>query len=157
MRKTLWVILGLFFVGCAYIGIILPGVPTTFFVILAAWAFSKSSKKFDKWIHEHKLFGKYLTNWETKRIYPYRGRYAMVGVFIAKKTTGVAVAVTGAGENGVFRCSEIENALNSSFNVGSIDNVEISPDGLNNDIHASASYRANLIKEMAKRAFNEMI
>jgi carbon-monoxide dehydrogenase medium subunit len=84
-------------------------------------------------------------------------RYAMVGVFIAKKTTGVAVAVTGAGENGVFRCSEIENALNSSFNVGSIDNVEISPDGLNNDIHASASYRANLIKEMAKRAFNEMI
>ena len=82
MRKTLWVILGLFFVGCAYIGIILPGVPTTFFVILAAWAFSKSSEKFNKWIHEHKLFGKYLTNWETKRIYPYRGRYAMVGVMV---------------------------------------------------------------------------
>lgn len=73
MRKALWLILGLFFVGCAYIGIILPGVPTTFFVILAAWAFSKSSEKFNKWIHEHKLFGKYLTNWETKRIYPYRG------------------------------------------------------------------------------------
>jgi|TARA_B110000240_G_scaffold8353_1_gene9073 uncharacterized membrane protein YbaN (DUF454 family) len=80
MIKALWVILGLFFVGCAYIGIILPGIPTTFFVILAAWAFSKSSEKFNKWIHEHKLFGKYLTNWETKRIYPYRGRYAMVGV-----------------------------------------------------------------------------
>ena len=80
MRKALWIGLGLFFVGCAYIGIILPGVPTTFFVILAAWAFSKSSEKFDKWIHEHKLFGKYLTNWETKRIYPNRGRYAMVGV-----------------------------------------------------------------------------
>ena len=80
MRKTLWVILGLFFVGCAYIGIILPGVPTTFFVILAAWAFSKSSEKFNKWIHEHKLFGKYLTNWETKKVYPTRGRYAMIGV-----------------------------------------------------------------------------
>lgn len=80
MRKTLWVALGLFFVGCAYIGVILPGVPTTFFVILAAWAFSKSSEKFNKWIHEHKLFGKYLTNWETKRVYPYKGRYAMVGV-----------------------------------------------------------------------------
>ena len=80
MRKALWVGLGLFFVGCAYIGIILPGVPTTFFVILAAWAFSKSSEKFNKWIHEHKLFGKYLTNWETKKVYPTRGRYAMVGV-----------------------------------------------------------------------------
>ena len=80
MKKSLWIALGLFFVGCAYIGILLPGVPTTFFVILAAWAFSKSSEKFNKWLHEHKLFGKYLTNWETKRIYPYKGRWAMVGV-----------------------------------------------------------------------------
>jgi hypothetical protein len=80
MRKTLWVGLGLFFVGCAYIGVLLPGVPTTFFVILAAWAFSKSSEKFNKWLHEHKLFGKYLTNWETKKVYPTKGRYAMVGV-----------------------------------------------------------------------------
>jgi len=80
MKKSLWIALGLFFVGCAYIGILLPGVPTTFFVILAAWAFGKSSEKFNKWLHEHKLFGKYLTNWETKRIYPYKGRWAMVGV-----------------------------------------------------------------------------
>jgi len=80
MRKTLWIGLGLFFVGCAYIGVLLPGVPTTFFVILAAWAFSKSSEKFNKWLHEHKLFGKYLTNWETKKVYPTKGRYAMVGV-----------------------------------------------------------------------------
>ena len=80
MRKALWIGLCLFFVGCAYIGILLPGVPTTFFVILAAWAFSKSSEKFNKWLHEHKLFGKYLTNWETKKVYPTRGRYAMVGV-----------------------------------------------------------------------------
>jgi carbon-monoxide dehydrogenase medium subunit len=81
----------------------------------------------------------------------------MVGVFLAKKASGVAVAVTGAGENGVFRCSEIEKVLNSSFNLESLDNVEISPDGLNSDIHASASYRANLIKEMAKRALKEII
>ena len=80
MKKTLWIGLGLLFVGCAYIGILLPGVPTTFFVILAAWAFGKSSEKFNKWLHEHKLFGKYLTNWETKKVYPTRGRYAMVGV-----------------------------------------------------------------------------
>jgi len=80
MKKSLWITLGLFFVGCAYIGVLLPGVPTTFFVILAAWAFSKSSEKFNKWLHEHKLFGKYLTNWETKKVYPTRGRWAMVGV-----------------------------------------------------------------------------
>lgn len=80
MKKVLWIGLGLIFVGLAYIGTILPGVPTTFFVICAAWAFSKSSPKFDKWIHEHKVFGKYLTNWEQKRVYPKKGRYMMVGV-----------------------------------------------------------------------------
>ena len=45
MRKSLWIALGLFFVGMAYVGVLLPGVPTTFFVVLAAWAFSKSSEK----------------------------------------------------------------------------------------------------------------
>jgi uncharacterized membrane protein YbaN (DUF454 family) len=82
MKKWLWRALGLLFVGFAYIGAITPGIPTTFFALLAAWAFSKSSPELDKWLHEHPLFGKYLTNWETKRVYPQRGRIAMVGVMI---------------------------------------------------------------------------
>jgi uncharacterized membrane protein YbaN (DUF454 family) len=80
MKKWLWRALGLLFVGFAYIGAITPGIPTTFFALLAAWAFSKSSPKWDKWLHEHKIFGKYLTNWEQKRIYPNRGRIMMVVV-----------------------------------------------------------------------------
>lgn len=80
MKKWLWRALGLLFVGFAYIGAITPGIPTTFFALLAAWAFSKSSPEWDKWLHEHKIFGKYLTNWETKRIYPNRGRIMMVVV-----------------------------------------------------------------------------
>ncbi|MDA9107630.1 YbaN family protein, partial [Flavobacteriaceae bacterium] len=46
MKKSLWIALGFFFVSCAYIEIILPGVPTTLFVILAAYAFGKLSEKF---------------------------------------------------------------------------------------------------------------
>jgi uncharacterized membrane protein YbaN (DUF454 family) len=80
MKKWLWRALGLLFVGFAYIGAITPGIPTTFFALLAAWSFSKSSPKWDKWLHEHKIFGKYLTNWEQKRIYPNRGRIMMVVV-----------------------------------------------------------------------------
>jgi uncharacterized protein len=80
MKKWLWRALGLLFVGFAYIGAITPGIPTTFFALLAAWAFSKSSPKWDRWLHEHKIFGKYLTNWEQKRIYPNRGRIMMVVV-----------------------------------------------------------------------------
>jgi carbon-monoxide dehydrogenase medium subunit len=79
-------------------------------------------------------------------------RYAIVGVFVAKGADGVRVAVTGAGEDGVFRSSEIESALGGAFDASAIDGVTISPQGLMSDIHASAEYRANLVKVMAKRA-----
>ena len=84
-------------------------------------------------------------------------RYAMVGVFMVKKPEGISVAVTGAGENGVFRCQEIENVLNSNFVLEALDNIQISHDNLTSDIHASAAYRANLIKEMAKKGLQELI
>lgn len=82
MKKWLLRVVGLMFVGLAYIGILLPGVPTTFFAILAAYSFAKSSPKLDKWIHEHPIFGKYLTNWEQKRVYPNKGRWMMVIVMM---------------------------------------------------------------------------
>lgn len=87
MKKWLWRALGLFFVGMAYIGAITPGIPTTFFALLAAWAFSKSSPKLDKWLHQHPIFGKYLNNWEQKRVYPNRGRIMMVVVMMVSLIT----------------------------------------------------------------------
>ena len=65
---------------------------------------------------------------------------------------GVRVAVTGAGEEGVFRHSDLESALSSNFSEEAVSGVEVSSDGLMSDIHASADYRANLIGEMTKRA-----
>ena len=62
-------------------------------------------------------------------------RYAMVGVFVAKCADGVRVAVTGAGEDGVFRVTDIA-ALDTDFSVGAIDKVSVSNDGLMSDIHA---------------------
>jgi len=79
-------------------------------------------------------------------------RYAMVGVFVARNTAGVRVAVTGAGSNGVFRHAGLEAALSARFSSDAVDGVDISSDDLMADIHGSADYRANLIKVMAKRA-----
>ena len=79
-------------------------------------------------------------------------RYAMVGVFVANFNSEIRVAVTGAGEEGVFRCSEIEIALLKGFSSESLSDSTISVDGLMSDIHAEADYRAHLILEMAKRA-----
>ena len=79
-------------------------------------------------------------------------RYAMVGVFVAKFADGVRVAVTGAGEDGVFRANDIETALSANFDAASLDDIVMSEDGLMEDIHASPAYRAHLIVEMARRA-----
>lgn len=79
-------------------------------------------------------------------------RYAMVGVFVAKTAEGVRVAVTGAGNDGVFRATEIEAALNANFTPEALNGVTFPADGMNSDIHASAEYRAHLVVVMAKRA-----
>ncbi len=79
-------------------------------------------------------------------------RYAMCGVYVASGSGGVRVAVTGAGEDGVFRSSDMEVALGSNFSADALDGVTVSPDGMLSDIHGDAAYRANLVKVMAKRA-----
>jgi len=84
-------------------------------------------------------------------------RYALVGVFVAKKGSDVRVAVTGAGSNGVFRSKECEAALATRFNAKSLDGVKVSASGLNADMHASADYRAHLIPVMAKRAVDKAL
>ncbi|HUK06856.1 MAG TPA: xanthine dehydrogenase family protein subunit M [Stellaceae bacterium] len=78
-------------------------------------------------------------------------RYAIVGVFVAKGTGGVRVAVTGAGPS-VFRQKEMEAALGKSFAPDAVANIKVASGGLNSDIHASAEYRAHLVTVMAKRA-----
>lgn len=79
-------------------------------------------------------------------------RYAIVGVFVAKTGSDVKVAVTGAGDGGVFRVPEMESALAGNFAAAALEGIEVSPDGLNSDIHAAADYRAHLINVMARRA-----
>jgi len=79
-------------------------------------------------------------------------RYAIVGVFVASGPMGVRVAVTGAGQNGVFRHKAMEAALTKKWAPESLDGVTTPADGLNSDIHAGADYRAHLIGVLAKRA-----
>lgn len=79
-------------------------------------------------------------------------RYAMTGVFVARNKEGVRVAVTGAGEDGVFRAKKMEKALNAKFDAASLDGMSVPADGLMGDIHGSPEYRANLVAVMAKRA-----
>ena len=79
-------------------------------------------------------------------------RYAVVGVFVAKGKDGVRAAVTGAGDDGVFRSKEVEAALSKKFEADALNGVKVPAGSLMTDMHAGADYRANLIVVMARRA-----
>ncbi len=78
-------------------------------------------------------------------------RYAVVGVYVAKHKGEVNVAVTGA-KSCVYNDKDLAKALSKNFSSSVIDNVKISSSGMNSDIHASAEYRANMVRVFAKKA-----
>ena len=84
-------------------------------------------------------------------------RFALVGVFVAKRGSDNRVAVTGAGSNGVFRVTSFEEALKKRFSPKSLEGMTIPADGMNADIHGSAEYRAHLVGVLARRAVAEAI
>ena len=72
-------------------------------------------------------------------------------MYVAKHKKGVNVAVTGA-KSCVYNEKSLEQALSKSFSSSAVDAVRISSTGMNSDIHASAEYRANMVKVFAKKA-----
>lgn len=84
-------------------------------------------------------------------------KYAMAGVFIVKHKDGsVRVAVTGAGNAGVFRWKAAEDALAKSFSADALKGLTVDKNGMMGDIHGSAEYRANLVAVMARRAMENL-
>jgi carbon-monoxide dehydrogenase medium subunit len=78
--------------------------------------------------------------------------FALVGVFVSKRSSEIRVAVTGAGSNGVFRVTAFEGALKKRFGPKSLEGLTVPADGMSSDIHAGAEYRAHLVAVLARRA-----
>ena len=80
IKKYLWMALGFLSLGMAYIGVVVPGIPFSIFLVFAAYCFAKSSPKMHAWIYNHKYFGPFLTNWTEKKVFPTKMKYMMVAV-----------------------------------------------------------------------------
>ena len=78
IKKYLWMGLGFLSLGMAYVGVIVPGIPFSIFLVFAAYCFAKSSPRMHAWIYNHKYFGPFLTNWTQKSVFPTKGKYAMI-------------------------------------------------------------------------------
>lgn len=103
VKQFLWKILGFLSLGMAYVGLITPGIPYSIFVVFAAYCFAKGSPKMHAWLYNHKIFGPFLTNWNTKRVFPTKMKFFM----LAMMTTSLiimsfTVPVKGVVYTGMF-------------------------------------------------------
>jgi len=80
MKKFFWNVLGFLSLGMAYLGVITPGLPYSPFIVFSAYCFSKGSERMHRWIYNHPLFGPFLTNWNTKRVFPIKMKFFMLGM-----------------------------------------------------------------------------
>ena len=83
-------------------------------------------------------------------------RYAIVGVMVSELGESTRVAVTGAGPC-AFRSTMLESALTEDFSQAALDGLSVDADDLNEDLFASAEYRAHLVIAMAKRAVADIV
>lgn len=68
--RALYFSLGWLFFALGAIGVLLPVMPTTPFMLLALWAFSQSSERFHNWLYNHRFFGPPLQKWKQYRVIP---------------------------------------------------------------------------------------
>ena len=67
MRKVLYISIGILSVCLGIIGIFVPGLPTTPFLLLSSWLFYKSSKRMHDFLHRSKWLGDYIRRYESKQ------------------------------------------------------------------------------------------
>ena len=103
VKRFLWKILGFLSLGMAYVGLITPGIPYSIFVVFAAYCFAKGSPKMHAWLYNHKLFGPFLTNWNTKRVFPTKMKYFMLAMMSTSLIImSITVPVKGVVYTGIF-------------------------------------------------------
>lgn len=78
----LWFVLGIFFLGTAVVGIVVPLLPTTPLVLVAAGCFAKSSPKTYNWLLNSDQFGSTIKNWEAHRCIPRRAKRIALSMIV---------------------------------------------------------------------------
>jgi len=68
IRRAVYFTVGVASVGVGVIGILVPLLPTTCFLLLAGWCFARSSRRAERWLHENRWFGKYLSDYRERGI-----------------------------------------------------------------------------------------
>ncbi|MDA4967686.1 YbaN family protein [Acinetobacter baumannii] len=93
MRTLFWRTLVVIFITLGIIGAILPGMPTTVFLILAAWAASKGWPQMDAWLLNHPKYGPTLRDWRANGTVPRKAKWIAT---IMMTASGILMLFTSA-------------------------------------------------------------
>jgi len=101
VARYVYVAIGLLFVGLGALGVVLPVVPTTPFLLISLWAFARSSQRLEAWLLAHRLFGPRLVEWKKHRVIPWSVKLTAWGSMIASLTLMIVtgrspIAIVGA-------------------------------------------------------------
>ena len=92
--KSFLLLLGFIFVGLGFIGIIIPGMPTTVFMILAAACFAKSSPKFEQWILDLPGIGRLVRDHRDGLGMPQKSKAIAITMMVLAVTLSIIFAIT---------------------------------------------------------------
>lgn len=99
MTRLLWQLAGLTALGLGIVGIALPLLPTTPFILLAVFCFSRSSERLHTWLVTHKRFGPMIENWHRHGAISKRAKYlsalAMIAIFALSLALGANALILG--------------------------------------------------------------
>ena len=82
-KRWIYFSIGWLFFGLGVVGAFLPVLPTTPLMIIALWAFSKSSERFETWLYKQRIFGPPLQRWHKYRVISAPAKMASVGAMAA--------------------------------------------------------------------------
>ena len=82
-RRLPYLVLAYACIALGAAGVVLPLLPTTPFLLVAAWAAPKASPRLDAWLHQHPRFGPILTAWREERAIPKRAKWLACVMLLA--------------------------------------------------------------------------
>ncbi len=113
IRRTLWTLAGTFFLCLGVVGIAIPLLPTTPFLLLAAACYLRGSARMHSWMMTNKVFGEYLRNYAEGRGVSWRVKTSTVAFLWAV----IGLSAAFATESAVVRIGLVVIAIAVSVHV----------------------------------------
>lgn len=123
MKRPLYITLGFFFVGLGVVGIFLPLLPTTIFLIIASYLFMKSSPELHEKLLNHKILGSYIKNYIEKRGMPIKSKISSICLL----WTSILISSYFLTENLIVRIILLIVAIGVTVHIATLKSLKPQP------------------------------